>query len=497
MFSEIFSKIVSGLVAIIASVGSLFAPAQPIPSISLQEITPPVVQNFGATIPTPIASFSTSLATKISSSDTSMTLVTTTTDDGTNLTNGKVYGFVLDANTASEEYVLGTVLSSNIVSMTRGISVITGNTNISALQKAHGRGASVKISDAPVLLVLARILNGDETVPNKLTYDSSVTISSFSNNQELISKGYADALTFAGAPNGSETQKGIYQTASTTNIGNGTALGDTGATLIVPNSRFNTTSSATTIVPVTKSNGKLSQGFLDLTEGFTFSGGVTSTGALVQSGTTTQSGAYTNTASSTFTNTLALATTTHTGNIILNSGTDIKASSSSVIGGMQLIYATTTDKAVADTTTEVIVSTTTIPANTLDLTNGIMVKVSFSVGTTGSGNGAGNVNLYYGGSRIGTMVASYSQVNSGGVNGTMSFFAKNSTSSQFGISDYIQILVNGGNINLGTGTNEYTTSVNSSIDQNLTIGVSRSGSTSMGTLTVNNIQIFKVLGRVF
>lgn len=133
-------------------------------------------ESAGADIPTPVASFTTSLQSSISSSATTMTLTSFETDDGTDLTEGTIYGFTIDEGTANEEYVVGTATTSNqIINMSRGVSVITGNTEVTALKKAHRRGASVKITDAPVLLVLARIINGDESLPNLLTYTSTST----------------------------------------------------------------------------------------------------------------------------------------------------------------------------------------------------------------------------------------------------------------------------------------------------------------------------------
>lgn len=127
----------------------------------------------GATIPVPIALFETSLASSITDTATSMTLVSGTDKDGTSL-NGSTYGFIIDEGSSNEEFVLATCTSTACTSMTRGISVRTGNTAVASLQKSHRRGASVKITDAPVLLTLARILNGTETLPNAISYDTGV-----------------------------------------------------------------------------------------------------------------------------------------------------------------------------------------------------------------------------------------------------------------------------------------------------------------------------------
>ncbi len=59
--------------------------------------------------------------------------------------------------------------------MMRGVSVNTGNTSIAGLKFAHRRGASVKVTDHPVLTVMARIMNGTDSFPNVLQYAAGVT----------------------------------------------------------------------------------------------------------------------------------------------------------------------------------------------------------------------------------------------------------------------------------------------------------------------------------
>lgn len=184
----------------------------------------------GATIPGSVASFSTTLATSISDSDTSMSLSSIMTDDGVTLVDGKIYGFTIDQGTALEEFVIGTVETddSTVNSMTRGVSVLTGSTSITALKKNHRRGATVKITDHPVITVMARILNGDETIPNILSYDSGVTPSAGS---DLADKEYVDGVAVAGAPDANTTTKGIFEQSTVAELNAGSATGTTGAIL--------------------------------------------------------------------------------------------------------------------------------------------------------------------------------------------------------------------------------------------------------------------------
>ncbi|MES2225001.1 MAG: hypothetical protein V4478_03365 [Patescibacteria group bacterium] len=130
----------------------------------------PAINAATSPIPVPVALFETSLASGITSSATSMTLVSGLTKDGTTL-NG-TYAFIIDEGTANEEFVNTDCLNKACTAMTRGLSVVTGTTSVAALTHEHRRGASVKITDSPQLLILSRILNGNSTIPNPLSYTS-------------------------------------------------------------------------------------------------------------------------------------------------------------------------------------------------------------------------------------------------------------------------------------------------------------------------------------
>lgn len=184
--------------------------------------------NVGATIPVNVAVFQTSLQASITSSATSMTLVSGTDKSGDSL-SGYIC-FNIDEGTATEEFVCGTASGTAITSMIRGIDPVDGDLEVTALKKAHRRGASVKVTNYPSLAILARILNGNETLPNKISYTSHPT---FSSNTELIDKKYADDLAIAGAADASTTVKGIVEEATSSEINAGTAAGGTSARLFV------------------------------------------------------------------------------------------------------------------------------------------------------------------------------------------------------------------------------------------------------------------------
>ena len=222
MFETFFSKIIITGVALVTMIVSAFTPTSPISQESidlLNNSVNTVNEKLGAAIPTPVAFFETSLSSKITASDTSMTLVSTSTKNGY-LTTGSVYGFVIDEGTADEEIVSGTVSGSSVTGMSRGLDPVTGNTEVTALKKAHRRGASVKITDAPTLLVTSRILNGIESVPNALYYSSS-SASFITSSTQLTNKAYVDSVAYGTSTYWLPTGSDLYYGGSG-NVGIGT-----------------------------------------------------------------------------------------------------------------------------------------------------------------------------------------------------------------------------------------------------------------------------------
>lgn len=184
-----------------------------------------VPNQLGAVIPTAIALFETSLASSITNSATTMTLVSATTKDGTLLATS-TYGFIIDEGTASEEFVTATCGGTNCTGMVRGISVVSGTSSVAALAMGHRRGASVKITNAPLELVMAHILNGQESIPNRLYYDSNPCTAG-SASTSICSKAYSDALIAQGAATSTNTTAGItFLSVAAANANIPIAVGD-------------------------------------------------------------------------------------------------------------------------------------------------------------------------------------------------------------------------------------------------------------------------------
>jgi len=252
--TTILTALGAGIVAIGIGIATLFG-YSPQPQLA-------------ATIPVTPAVFSTSLATSITSTATSMTLVSGTDKAGTAL-SGYIC-FTLDEGTSLEEFACGTASSTAVTAMIRGVDPIDGDLEVTALKKAHRRGASVKVTTYPITGILARILNGDETIPNAISYATS-TAGFITSAAQLTHKAYVDGVAVAGASNADTSTKGIVEIATTAEVASGTTTGGTGAVLVPPASMFSSTTASLTLVPVTQSTGKLKQAWLDLTEVFSFS----------------------------------------------------------------------------------------------------------------------------------------------------------------------------------------------------------------------------------
>lgn len=122
---------------------------------------------------------------------------------------------------------------------------------------------------------------GSTTPPRYDSPGSQASGSYISTTSEFASVAYVNAISIAGVSNATAAVKGIVQLATAAQAALGTALGSTGASLFLGANIATSTPGAqvTNVVPVTGTNQKLAQAFLDLTQAFTFSGGLTSSGA--------------------------------------------------------------------------------------------------------------------------------------------------------------------------------------------------------------------------
>jgi hypothetical protein len=246
-------------------------------------------------LPQGTAVFETSLASRITSSDTSMTLAANSLRGGGSLSGYNC--FTIDEGLTTAEYVCGTITSTTVSGMTRGISVSTATSTVAALQFAHRVGANVKNTDFPLIQIMRNLLNGVESFPNLLTYISGTACSVSSSNFTLCDKAYIDSRVTAGGAAANETTQGIVELATQTEAASTTSTGGTTARLVIPASMATSSpgSNAGLQAVISQNNGKLAQAWFDLTQTFTWTGLHTFTGGLTSNGTTTISASNINT----------------------------------------------------------------------------------------------------------------------------------------------------------------------------------------------------------
>ena len=118
--------------------------------------------------------FETSLASALSAAGSSFTLESATDEDGNALSG--LYGMTIDVGSADVEDFVVTISGTTATVVYRGSDADDPVTEVSGNKKAHRRGASVVITDFPILAYLRNILNGDSgyTIPNLLKYASGV-----------------------------------------------------------------------------------------------------------------------------------------------------------------------------------------------------------------------------------------------------------------------------------------------------------------------------------
>lgn len=241
--------------------------------------------------------------------DTSITLQSMLSIDGGTLSMSSDFGTsgfgTLEAGNGNlEEQLVFTGLTNN----SNGTVTLTGISNVSflfpytqtpGLLKTHAGSATFIISntsgfyneltstaDDEVITGLWQFPNGANTPILGTTYVAPTL------QNQVASKGYADSIAIAGAPNATTAVQGLVQLPTRAQAAAGTATGSTGASMAIPTSMSSATgASGTTTAVITQTNGTIAPAFIDGTGNYTFSGNTTLSGlAVVISGTTTISG---------------------------------------------------------------------------------------------------------------------------------------------------------------------------------------------------------------
>lgn len=303
---KIASVAASALIALLSYVG--YAPAAPVTIIQQapaveqsfpSEVQAPILFGASNSVPDTVALFTTSLQSQITAVSTTMTLVSATYNNGASTLASSTYGFIIDEGTSVEEIVLADCTSVNCTNMTRGIDRLTGSSTVTSLQFAHRRGASVKITNAPNLLLINRIVQGVGNFPNPVKYASTIATTTLNSNRlNLASVGLLQDTAFnsAGLANANTTQRGLVQLATDLQNASSTALCSTGAPCVITSSSATSTFNSATAglkVVVTQNNGKIDSNFLSsvaIASSTTFTSGIPllNIGKTVWVATTTQ-----------------------------------------------------------------------------------------------------------------------------------------------------------------------------------------------------------------
>lgn len=288
-----FDAILVSIVVLLVSVGIYTKDRTPAPTPIQEPIA--TTTTLGVALPSGTAVFETSLQDRIAAADTSMTLVNASTTSGEDVSGYNC--FTIDEGRSDAEFVCGTVSAKTVSSLERGLSLTTGTTTVTASKEPHRKGASVKITDYPLIQRMRHQLSGTDTIAALMTYTSGVACTAASASTTLCGKAYADALANQGAATSSESVAGIAMLATALRAASSTDLGaDTPLVLQAKNATdtpqygcaagYTSTAGAGCSV-VALLTGKIKQTWLNLTEAFTWSGLNTFSGGLTSTGTTT------------------------------------------------------------------------------------------------------------------------------------------------------------------------------------------------------------------
>lgn len=216
--------------------------------------------------------------------------------------NSSIEYATIAPQTSQSEFISFTGITQNsdgsatLTGVQRGLDRSYPYTASTTLSLPHSGQTRLILSNPPQVynsygaLANANIWRGVNTFSSTSppTYDADPVWANFS-TQVFADVAYVNSVVAGGAANASETVKGIVQLATAAQAALGTSLGSTAARLAIPNSLATSTpyNGGTNVIPVTGTNEKLSQLFLDLTQAFTFSATTTMATSTVASTTAT------------------------------------------------------------------------------------------------------------------------------------------------------------------------------------------------------------------
>ena len=249
---------------------------------------PPITELLGGNVPASAINWT--LASPLSSTDT--TIDVSNFEDlrdnaiSTSSMPTKIY-FVIEAeNTSNTEIVMclaanGNESTTKFTGCTRGLPFSgTSESSVTANKKSHPAGASVIMSNPGqfynnfVDTDSTQSIGGAKTFTATTTFNHLPTLDSYkvpTDNAQLAAKKYVDDTVTAGAPDGTESVKGINELATQAEMAAGTVQGSTATNLVLQSQYASSTPDGITI-PITESDGDLNAGFIGQDQDYTWIG---------------------------------------------------------------------------------------------------------------------------------------------------------------------------------------------------------------------------------
>jgi hypothetical protein len=171
-----------------------------------------------------------------------------------------------DGDEVSESFTFSGVTANSDGTFTlTGIKTVLAKypyTQTSGLARSHSINAIVRFTNTASFYDNFANKENDEIIDGTWTFDGDnlPRVDSYTAptlDTEFAPKKYIDDTAISGAPDGTETVKGIWEGATQAEMSAGTATGTTGAYLLLKSQYASSTSPSTTTVPITNTSGKL------------------------------------------------------------------------------------------------------------------------------------------------------------------------------------------------------------------------------------------------
>jgi len=248
-------------------------------------------------------------------------------------TSGNVYLTVEPGNSTKQEFVSCTTVtqgngtSATLSGCSRGLLPFSPYTASTTYAFPHNGGAKIIVSNSPAFYNQFAGKGNDESITGTWTFSDSPILSTectvASADTEICAKAYIDSTANAGASDANLTTKGIVEIGTQTQNASSTQFGETGAWLAQASRYATDTPNTATRGSVdiwSGVTGYLAQGWLNLTEAFTW------TGAHIFQALVTMNGGLTSTATTT------ISASSVTNNALVLNGVASQAPSSNLLG---------------------------------------------------------------------------------------------------------------------------------------------------------------------